>query len=99
VIRDGRDGDPYLDQVVNPLMTHVDAGRERGRNLLCGTGRRASVSLVIPLLSDPGLILPGKIVQVSQSPSWMGYVTGVSVSGSHGSVLQTVEVERIYETP
>jgi hypothetical protein len=45
VIREGTDGDPYLDQVVDPLISHVDAGRERGRNLLCGTGRRASIAL------------------------------------------------------
>lgn len=99
VMRDGTDGDPWREMVVNPLITHVDAGREAGRNILSAMGRRANVSLVMPLLADPGLILPGKIVLVDQASAWKGYVTGTLVSGRHGSVTQTVEIERIYETP
>lgn len=99
VIRAGTDGYPYRDQVVNVLITHADVGRERGRNILCAGGRRAAVSLVIPLLASPGLVLPGSIVRVGQAPAWTGYATGLSISARHGQVLQTIELERVYETP
>jgi hypothetical protein len=40
-------------------------------------GKRVRITLVMPLMLDPGLITPGSIVQVLQSPSWMGYCLGI----------------------
>jgi hypothetical protein len=99
VLRDGTDGDPYHQQIVEPLVSHIDAARERGRNILCAGGKRVRITLVMPLMLDPGLITPGTIVQVLQSPSWMGYCLGVGVSAQFGQVWQTVEIERVLETP
>lgn len=97
VIIDGTDGREYRQMVTDPLITHVDAGRERGRSILCAGGKRALVTMVLPLMADPGLIFPGKIVQVNQSPVWMAYVTALTVSGRHGRAWQTVELEKIEE--
>lgn len=101
--RTGTDGSPCHQMVVDPLISHVDVARERGRNILCAGGKRAMISLTIPLLptcpAGSGLILPGDIVQVNQSPSWRAYAVGVSISAQHGEVWQTVEIERVYEWP
>jgi hypothetical protein len=83
--------------VVDPLVTHVDAGRERGRNILSGSGKRAVITVTMPLLPEVGLIVPGSIVEVSDTPSWKAYAVGVSISASLGKVIQTVTLERPYE--
>jgi hypothetical protein len=97
VYRTGTDGDPYAQMVVDPLVTHVDAGRERGRNILSGSGKRAVITATMPLLPEVGLIVPGSIVEVSDTPSWKAYAVGVSISASLGKVIQTVTLERPYE--
>jgi hypothetical protein len=99
VVRQGTDGDPYHQMIVDPLITQVDAGRERGRNIICAGGKRAMISLMIPLTASPGLVVPGSFVRVDQSPSWMAYTYGLTITAQHGKVWQTVELERIYETP
>lgn len=97
VYRTGTDGAPYAQMVVDPLVTHVDAGRERGRNILSGSGKRAVITATMPLLPDVGLIVPGSIVEVADTPSWKAYAVGVSISASLGKVIQTVTLERPYE--
>jgi hypothetical protein len=99
VVRSGSDGDPYHQMIVDPLITQVDAARERGRNVICAGGKRAMITVVVPLATTPGLILPGSVVRVDQSPSWKAYAYGVTITAQHGKVWQTVELERIYETP
>jgi hypothetical protein len=96
VRRDGTAGELAAPMVTDALITHVDAGRERGRNVLCDTGKQALVSITLPLAVDTGLLEPGLLVDVQQSPAWRGVVMGITVAAKFGAVTQTVEIERHY---
>lgn len=98
VFRTGTDGAPYKQMVVDPLITHIDAARERGRQILCAGGKRADVTLTLPLSTSVGLIKPGQLVEVT-TPAFRGYVDAVSINARRVSVVQTVTIERIDETP
>jgi hypothetical protein len=100
VYRSGTDGAPYATMVVDPLITHVDAGRERGKQILAAGGRRAHVTLTMPLLPDIGVVTPGSIVAVgSGAARWKGYVMAVSISARRARVVQTLTIDRPLETP
>jgi hypothetical protein len=99
VVRMGTDGEPYAQMVVDPLITTVAAASERGRNIISAGGRRAMVTLTVPLMASPGLVLPGSIVRINQSPSWLAYAYGLTITAQHGKVWQSVELERVYQTP
>jgi hypothetical protein len=84
--------------VVDPLITHADAARERGRAVLADTGRQALVTLELPMLPSIGLLHPGKLLELRDvAESWRGLVRGTTVSASWSQSLmvrQVVEVER-----
>jgi len=95
VRRTGTAGNHGAPMVVDPLITHLNAARERGRNILSAGGKQARVTLDIPLIASPGLIEPGALVEVSATTgSWRGVSTGVTVSAAFGVVSQSVEIER-----
>lgn len=100
VKRAGSDGTPYHPMVVDPLITHVDAGRERGRVILSGGGNQALVTVELPLFpapQAPGLLTPGTLVEVQDGlETWRGLVTACRVAGTLRSLTQTVEIERRY---
>jgi|GEM_PF-1487785 len=100
VYRSGTDGSPYAPMVVDPLITHIDAARERGKQILSAGGRRAHVTLTMPLLPDIGVVTPGNIVAVGSGASrWKGYVMAVSISADRTRVLQTLTVDRPLDVP
>ena len=98
VIRSGTAGDLLAPMIVDPLITHADAARERGRAVLADTGRQALVTLELPMLPSIGLLDPGRLIAVGEDgQSWRGLVRGTTVSASWSQSLivrQTVEVER-----
>ena len=100
VKRTGSDGTPTAALLVDPLLTHVDAGRERGRQVLAAAGRWASVTVELPLLAspdEPGLLAVGQLVEVNDGVDvWRGLVTRVALTAGLPSVRQTVELERYY---
>lgn len=100
VTRAGSAGDLMASMVVDPLCTAVEAGRERGRNVLAAGGRQASVTVELPLLATPappGLLTPGQLAEVDDGVStWRGLVTGTTVEASRPWVRQTVELVRHY---
>lgn len=100
VIRSGTDGVPWAQMEVDELITHQDAARERGIQVLSGTGRRAMVTIQIPVSGDVcGILTPGTVVRVTANPDFYGYVDSVSIRASRADVWQTVVIERVYETP
>jgi len=100
VIREGTDGMPWAQMEVDELITHQDAARERGSQVLSGTGRRAMVTMQIPVSDDVcGILTPGDVVRVTANPDFYGYVDSVSVRASRANVWQTVVIERVYEAP
>lgn len=100
VKRVGSDGTPSHPLVTDPLLTHVDAGRERGRQVLAAGGRWAVVTVEMPILpspQEPGLLTPGQLVEVADGvATWRGLVTSVRVTAGRPKVRQTVEIERYY---
>ncbi len=97
VYRTGTDGSPYSQMIVDPLITHIDAGRERGRNVLAATGSRREVRLSMPLVDSLGVLAPGMIVEVQDSPAWRGYVDAVEIAASRIAVNQSATIEHIQE--
>ncbi len=98
VLRSGTAGDVQAPMVVDPLLSHVDACRERGRSVLGDTGRQATVTLELPMLEGLGLMDPGLLVSVGEgTASWQGLVRATRIAADWNQALtvrQTVEVER-----
>ncbi len=95
---EGSGGDVSAPMITDNLITYVQAGRERARNILCNTGKQARVTLDLPLNSTTGLLEPGQLVEVTDTVPWRGLVTGITVAASHGVISQSVEIERHYES-
>ncbi|MCQ4682474.1 hypothetical protein LIX32_24685 [Ralstonia pseudosolanacearum] len=100
VVRAGTAGDLVAPTVVDALITHADAARERGRSILADVGRQARVTLELPMLNTLGLLDPGLMLAVGEGGSiWHGLVCATSIAAEWTeslSVRQTIEVERHY---
>jgi hypothetical protein len=95
-IRQGSAGGNPAPMITDPLITYVNAGRERARNALSDTGRQARVSLDLPLSQITGLIEPGQLTEVSEATPWRGLAVGLTINAVHGAISQRIEIERHY---
>ncbi|CAJ0858313.1 hypothetical protein [Ralstonia mannitolilytica] len=94
VTRAGTDGSILAPMVTDPLITHVDAARQRGLAILGDTGNQAHLSLRLPILQETGIILPGKFVQyVDEGVTRLGLVRGTAVETGMPEAWQTIGVE------
>lgn len=92
--RSGTAGDLPAPTVVDPLITHADAVRQRGRAVLSDTGRIATVALRMPVLAETGIIKPGSFVRyVEGGNTHIGLSRGVSVDVSMPTIYQTLTLE------
>ncbi|ARU21606.1 ribosome hibernation promoting factor [Ralstonia solanacearum] len=100
IVRAGTAGDVLAATVVEGLITHADAARERGRVILADVGRQAMVTLELPMLEALGLLDPGLLIAVGEGDSnWRGLVRGTRIAAEWNeslTVRQTIEVERHY---
>ncbi len=100
VVRTGTAGDALATTVVDGLITHADAARERGRAILADVSRQAVVTLELPMLETLGLLHPGLLIAVGEGASnWRGLVRGTRIAAEWNeslTVRQTIEVERHY---
>jgi hypothetical protein len=97
VKRAGTAGNLAAPMVTDPLITHPLAGRERARTILGDTGKQAQVPVELPLVVDPGLLLPGYIVEVPESSgSWRGLVQSCAIEAAFPTVRHTATIERHY---
>lgn len=98
VVRTGTAGAVLAPQVIDSLITHADAARQRGSAVLGAAGRGYTQNMTVPLLtggSYPGLILPGYLLQVDEPGlSWRGLVRGITITESTPTVRQQLVVER-----
>jgi len=97
--RTGTDGALALPMVTHKLITHIDAGRERGRVELGKSGKRdyhEIPTVLLPPEEADGLILPCEIVGHTDSSgaSWKGQVMGVRIIASGINVTQALTIER-----
>jgi hypothetical protein len=96
VTRTGSDGSVVAPGVVDQLITDTPAARQRGGSILANTGPQQKVSLSLPILTETGIIPPGKYVRyVDGATTRIGITRSVNVQiGSRGvGHRQTIEVE------
>lgn len=94
VTRAGTDGGLVAPMITDPLITHPDAARARGRPILADTGRQAHVTLTLPVLPETGIIHPGTLVQYTDAgTARRGLVRSVSVSASLPTLRQSITLE------
>lgn len=94
VTRDGTDGGLVAPMVTHSLIVHADAARQRGRAVLSDTGKQARVALRMPVLSEVGIIMPGKFVSyVDGATTRFGIARAVDVQVAAANVWQTVTLE------
>lgn len=92
--RVGTAGDLVAPTVVDPLITHADAARQRGRAVLSDAGRIATVTLRLPVLTETGIIKPGSFVRYTEGGNThMGLTRGVSVAVGMPAIYQTLTLE------
>lgn len=104
VTRQGTAGDLQAKPVADPLITHQDGARERGRNILCAGGTWSLERLELPLQEPDGDIArlrPLELVEYADvAGSWRGQVASVEVSVTRGdalSIRQRVLLERRHD--
>ena len=94
ITRAGTAGDVVAPMVTDPLITHADAARARGRPILADTGRQARITLELPILPETGIITPGKLVQYTDAGTTRrGLVRSTAVTAQLPTARQTIELE------
>lgn len=94
VTRLGTAGNVVAPMVTHPLITHVDAARQRGRAELSNTGVQALLTLRLPVLSETGLIKPGAVVRyVDGGSTHLGLVRSTSLEWQRPTLRQVLTVE------
>lgn len=94
ITRAGTDGGKPAEMATDPLITHADAARQRGVSILSDTGRQERITLKLPILSETGIIKPGKLVRYTESGnSHLGLCRAVSVSGQFPVLSQSITLE------
>ncbi len=95
VTRSGTAGDFAAPMVVHPLITHIEAARQRGMAILADTGKQAVYTLSMPI--DPagsGLGLLDLCQLIEYGPAAVrGLVRSVNVEARGARVRQTVTLE------
>lgn len=95
VTRTGTAGDVLAPMVTDALMTEVAAARQRGQTILSAAGRKADVSLSLPVLAETGVIPPGKWVRYTDGlVNRLGIVRATNVTvGGGANVQQSIILE------
>lgn len=94
ITRTGTAGDVVAPMITDPLITHADGARARGRPILADTGRQARITLELPILPETGIITPGKLVQYTDAGTTRrGLVRSTAVTAQLPTTRQTIELE------
>lgn len=95
VFKEGTSSEPLAPMVTDPLITAVNAARQRGLSILGNTGRKAMLNLRLPVLSETGVIVPGKFVRYTDPTDGnkIGLVRSVLVESRLPETFQSLIVE------
>lgn len=94
VTRAGTAGDVVAPMVTDPLVTHADAARARGRAILADTGRQARITLDLPILPETGILTPGQLIRYTDAGTpRTGLVRSTAVRAQLPAARQTIELE------
>lgn len=98
VVRAGTAGELLAQQITDPLMTDVQAVRQRGSVPLADASLRWRQEISVPLITGgaaPGLILPGHLIEVKEpGETWRGLVRHLSLQENMPEFTQTLTVDR-----
>lgn len=94
VTRAGTAGDLLAPMIVDALITHSEAARQRGISVLSDTGPQQLLVLETPVFPGVGIYPVGAFVAFSDgTDSRRGLVRSVSLNATFPTVRQTVEIE------
>lgn len=105
--RDGTAGDELAPVVTDPLITHVDAGYERGRNEIAVGGSWETMNITTLLTQNgvpgPGLMLPGFLVEIEDiDETYRTQIGSTSITAVRGdealTVRQVLTAERAFQS-
>jgi hypothetical protein len=97
VRRAGTDGSEQPQMQTQPLITATEAGLALGKKILADSGRRSIESITAPLLENPGLLEPGKLIEVvDPAGNWRGLVVSTRLSAQRPTVTQQIDVLRYH---
>ncbi len=97
VRRAGSDGAEQPQMQTHPLTTATEAGLALGKKILADSGRRSIESITAPLLENPGLLEPGKLIEVvDPAGNWRGLVVSTRLSAQRPTVTQQIDVLRYH---
>jgi hypothetical protein len=97
--RTGTGGDNPLPSITEELCTSVLCGQEHGRVELDSTGPSIDQTIAVPILAEPGVILPGALIEVTEGENaWRGLSRGIAITAGRvdrgWGVAQTLKIER-----
>ncbi|MER2490702.1 hypothetical protein [Catenovulum sediminis] len=101
--RSGTQGDKLAADVVDPLITHIDAARQRGTSELAESGKGANIKLTTTIMNGLPLINPGALIAIDESAEQYKLVcdsTSVSAQVNQRGLLtvrQSITGYRSYE--
>jgi len=101
----GTDGAKQLPAVNDPLITDIDAGRERGRIEIAKGTKQKTETVSMPVLPapasdvNPGIIPPGTLLEIDDidGSTWRGQAMSVEINAQRSSgfsVRQLLPIER-----
>lgn len=90
VTRAGTAGDLVAPAVIDPLIANALAARQRALPVLADIGRQAIVGLRLPVLSETGIIPPGKFVRYVD-----GGITRTGLVRSTAAAIERTEDEKL----
>ena len=98
IIKTGTTGGLAAGTVVDDLITHADAARQRGLAILGDTGRQQRISLSLPISDDTGLLSVGQLIDITEgvgpaTTTRRGLVRSVAATYAAPRARQTIEVE------
>lgn len=97
VKRIGSDGSALAPMQTHPLVTATEAGLALGQKILADSGPRETVTLTLPLLDNPGLLVPGHLIEVQATgDTWRGQVIKCGITARRPAVQQTIDVIRYH---
>lgn len=91
--RAGTPGDQIAPQVTHPLITAVEAQRQRAIAELADTGNQEIITLSLQVMPETGVILPGAFVRYAGEQTVMGIVRSTAINWTYPRLRQSLEIE------
>lgn len=93
IVRAGSAGDALAGDVVDEMITHVIAARQRGKAVIASTGSRTATEVTLPIMGSLPPIYPGQVVRIEDGISAVNALAvGVSITAKMSPISVTQSV-------